>query len=288
MPIQCHSRPITQKYAIELAYDGSDFCGWQTQRGTGGHKNTLPAVEDELAAAIHERCDQRVRIVASGRTDAGVHASGQVAHFVLDDVQFSNQNLLRGLNHLLPDSIEIHRLGNVPDAFRAQNANRKQYSYYFLQGPSNIPQLKRYTMRNVRSLDGEAMDTAVKHLIGEHDFQAFSSSGANTSTTVRHIYEAEVTSEPVPQPGLFDPDTHQMWRVRLVGNGFLKQMVRTICGTLKQIGEGQRPPADIKTILESKHREQAGPTAPPNGLWLDRVWYSPQAGINFLHTMAER
>ena len=267
---------------MQIAYDGTDFCGWQTQRGEGKHRSRKTGVEGELVAAIQELCSEEVQLVASGRTDAGVHASGQVAHFDLADTSISDQNLLRGLNNLLPESIQIHQMGRVPDTFHARKSSRKQYSYYFQQGPSRIPHLGNYTMWNRYQLDGDAMNAALRQLIGEHDFAGYSSAGAKVSTTTRRIFEAEVSRQEIPQPGTFDPGISYLWRVRIVGSGFLKQMVRTIAGTLRQIGEEQRPVDDAKAILVSRDREQAGPTAPANGLWLDRVWYPSQPGIEFL------
>ena len=137
-------------------------------------------------------------------------------------------------------------------------------------------------MWNRYRLDGDAMHAALQHLVGEHDFAGYSSAQAKVSSTTRIIYEAEVTRLKIPQPGFFDPEISYLWQVRIVGSGFLKQMVRTVAGTLKQIGEMQRPMEDARAILESRDRQQAGPTAPANGLWLDRVWYPPQPGIDFL------
>ncbi len=271
------------KFAMQLSYDGSNYCGWQIQRGTGVHKNQNPSIEGVIVAAIKELCGEDVVVVSSGRTDAGVHASGQVAHFTLNTYINSEENLLRGLNQILPASIQIHQLGQVPQNFSARCSIQKQYSYYFQQGPCNIPHLKNYTMWNRRSLNGLKMNQAVKQLIGKHDFIAFCSSKAKVSTTVRQIYEAEVTREEITHPGLYHFETQFLWRLRLVGSGFLKKMVRGIAGTLKQIGEERRPPEDLLKILESRSRSQVGRTAPSSGLWLDRVWYPSQEGIEFLH-----
>ena len=278
------------KYAIELAYDGSEFCGWQTQRGTGQHENTKPSVEEHLVQAIHELCGGEAppNVISSGRTDAGVHASGQVAEFSIDSLTVSEANLLRGLNYLLPDSIQIHKLGPVPDSFRANRSVKKQYSYYFQIGPSNLPHLKSYTMWNRYDLNGDLMNQAVEHLVGEHDFFSFCAAGANVSSTIRTILEAEVTRESIPMPGCADPDLQYLWRVRLVGTGFLKQMVRSIAGTLKQIGEQRRPAEDMQQLLKQPDRAAVGPTAPANGLWLDKVWYKQQERIDFLNQCPER
>lgn len=271
------------KYAIELSYDGSDYCGWQAQRGQGIHQNAKPSIEEKLAEAINGLCRQTPTIVSSGRTDSGVHASGQVAHFSLEPQSMPEENMRRGLNNLLPGSIQIHQLGRVPDDFRANQACCKQYSYYFQRGPSNLPHLKNYTMWNRYPLNGELMNEAVQYLIGQHDFFSFCSTGANVATTVRTIFEAEVTRLQIPQPGCFDSENQYLWQVRMKGSGFLKQMVRSIAGTLKQIGEERRPPTDIVNLLNHHSREKVGPTAPSSGLWLDRVWYQQQAGIDFLH-----
>ena len=172
------------RFAIQVGYDGTDFCGWQIQRGEGKHKSGKPAVEEKLLAAIEGLCAEEVRLVASGRTDAGVHASGQVAHFDLSEISCSEQNLLRGLNNLLPETIQIHQLKRAPESFRAQKSSRKQYSYYFQQGPSRIPHLRNYTMWNRHTLNGERMNEALQPLIGEHDFDAFCSTGAKVASTM--------------------------------------------------------------------------------------------------------
>ncbi|MEM9017028.1 MAG: tRNA pseudouridine(38-40) synthase TruA [Verrucomicrobiota bacterium] len=271
------------KYAIQIAYDGTDYCGWQIQRGVGSHANAKPSIEAEIAAAIRSLCDEEIPLVASGRTDAGVHASGQVAHFSLESPRHSEEHFLDGLNDRLPEAIRIHRLDRVPDSFRAQQTIGKQYSYYFSQGPTTLPHLQRYTMWNRHSLDPALMRDALRALVGEHDFIAFCGAGAKVSSTVRKIYEAEITAEAVPLPGCFDVEQQSLLRVRISGSGFLKQMVRGIAGTLKQIGEGRRPVTDMAEILETRDRKQVGPTAPANGLWLDRVWYEPHPEIEFLN-----
>lgn len=273
---------MASKYAIQIAYDGSEFCGWQAQRGVGQYENRKQGIEAILVDAIAQLCGEETTVVASGRTDAGVHASGQVAHFLLQTPRDSEKNFLNGLNNLLPESIRIHRLGHVPDSFNAKFTVRKQYSYYFQSGPANLPHLRAYSMWNRYDLDEDLMQEALQHLVGEHDFLPFCGGGAKVSSTVRKIHEAEITREAIPRPGCFDSSRHHLLRMRICGSGFLKYMVRSIAGTLKQIGEGRRPPDDMAEILESKDRGQVGQTAPASGLWLDRVWYRKQSGIDFL------
>ena len=273
-----------RKYAIQLAYDGTDYCGWQIQKGTGAHYNPKPSIQGALTDALETMGGSPVTVVASGRTDAGVHASGQVAHFFLQTDRYRDDTLLKGLNSLLPDTIQIHHLEWVSDAFHAQRgAIKKQYSFYFQEGPCPAPHLLPYSCWSRRRLDEERLRTALDSLRGEHDFLPFRARGAKVTTTVRTLYEVELTREPIPLPGVFDRDHLFLWRVRLVGSGFLKQMVRGIAGPLLQIGAGRRPPEDMQEILETKDRLKVGPTAPARGLWLDRVWYPKHLGVSFLH-----
>lgn len=166
----------------------------------------------------------------------------------------------------------------VPEFHAQLSATHKQYSYYFQQGPCALPHLMDTTWWIQRTLDLEAMREALSVLVGEHDFKPFQASGAPEGrSTVRSILEAEITREPMPAfPGHDLNDLgYSVVRVRLVGTGFLKQMVRGIAGTLLQVGEGRRPASDMKVILETLDRVKVGPTAPSKGLTLERVWYKP-------------
>ncbi len=261
------------KFAIQFAYDGTDYCGWQIQRGTGRHHNPKPSIEGLLTKALHSASGEQATIIASGRTDAGVHASEQIAHFELNTPITNSENLRRALNQALPPAIQVQHLSTISDDFSARSAIRKQYSYFFQQGPSHLPQLRNHTTWNRHSLDGQLMNEAAQHLIGEHDFIAFGSANAKVSSTIRTIYEAQVTRELIPLPCGFDTENQFLWRIRIVGSGFLMHMMRSIAGTLKQIGEQRRPGTDIIQILQTGDRQQAGPTARSSGLWLDRVWY---------------
>ncbi len=133
------------KYAIRVAYDGTDFCGWQTQNGVGEKANPKPSIEETLIAAIRDLTDEVVTVTGSGRTDGGVHGSGQVAHLRLETLRFSEEHLRLGLNHRLPGSVRIISLETVRDDFHAGRAIAKQYSYYFQVGPANLPHPQRYT-----------------------------------------------------------------------------------------------------------------------------------------------
>lgn len=264
------------KYAIQFAFDGTPYCGWQKQNGVGSKANEKPSIEEILTGAVTKLCGEEVTVSSSGRTDAGVHSSGQVAHFCLSSPHESDEHFTDALNHQLPDTIQVLQIGRVSNAFKAQKASRKQYSYYFQQGPANLPHLRDYTMWNRRPLDAAAMNEAVQHLVGRHDFITFCGAGANVRSTVRELTEACVTEDSIPLPGFSSAPSQSLIRVRIVGNGFLKHMVRSIAGTLKQIGEGRRSPDEMRLILESGDRQAVGPTAPASGLWLDQVWYDKE------------
>ncbi|MEM7384958.1 MAG: tRNA pseudouridine synthase A [Verrucomicrobiota bacterium] len=272
------------RYAIQLAYDGKDFCGWQIQRGTGRHENPKPSIEGKMVGAIRELCDEEVTVTASGRTDAGVHASGQVAHFDLEESadRFSDENLRRGLIDRLPETIQIPALVKVSSAFHAKQTAGKQYSFYFQQGPVPLPHLRHYTFWNRARLDHRAMDVAAKCLMGKQDFATFCGGGAQVSSTIREIFAAAVTREDVPVPGVHGQQGLELIRIRLQGSGFLKGMVRRIAGTLRRIGEGHLPQEALAAILASGDRDQSGPPVPAQGLWLERVWYKQNEGTDFL------
>jgi len=222
-------------------------------------------------------------VVSSGRTDSGVHASAQVAHFVLDAKAWDPEILRRGLNALLPHSIRVLEVIGVSPDFHAQkSASKKQYSYYFQQGPSEIPSLRAYSWWIRRRLDLKAMVECASALLGRHEFKVFQASGSGPrKTTVREILEAEVTAglpslpyfQKVPAGWTPTPGSFNLIRVRIVGAGFLKQMVRAIAGTLLRVGEGKRPATSLRDILASQDRTEVGPTAPSRGLWLEKVWY---------------
>ena len=267
------------KFALRLAYLGKNYCGWQRQKATEGSAPGLPSIQETIEACLSKMGDTKITIVGSGRTDAGVNALGQIAHFFSPHPKFTAEVFKNGLNSLLPPEIRVLEVFAVPDEFHAQrSAVKKQYSYYFQQGPAMLPQWMDTSWWIRKTLQVEAMNEALQALKGEHDFKSFQASGANPGkTTVRTLLEAEVTRVLMPEfPGAdLNERGFSMVRVRLVGTGFLKQMVRGIAGTLLQIGEGQRKASEMKAVLESQKRELVGPTAPAKGLTLERVWYIP-------------
>jgi len=255
------------KYAAVISYLGTDFCGWQKQKGFD-----KPSIQKTIELALERMTGDVLSVVGSGRTDSGVHASGQVAHFILKQKEWDPRILLRGLNGLLPRSIRVVSLCRVSLEFHAQrSAEKKQYSYYFQQGPCPLPHLEPLSWWIRKPLDLQAMSEALSALVGEHDFKPFQASGAKPGPTVRKILEADITWQPISFPCV----SHSLGlvRVRIVGTGFLKQMVRGIAGTLLQVGEARRPPFCMKEILGSLNRSLVGPTAPARALWLEQVWY---------------
>jgi tRNA pseudouridine38-40 synthase len=260
-----------QKFAILISYLGTDFCGWQIQPEQNG---MLPSIQETLTQAIQKLCLEKVNLVASGRTDAGVHATGQVAHFELKEKILPEHNLMRGLNTLLPHSIRVLSVKKVEPEFHAQHhALKKQYSYYFQLGQTPIASLLHQTTFDHRNLDVKKMDEAVKKIQGEHEFFPFQASDAKPGPTVRTLFETDVTYVPVSAPGYTPLNNIQLVRIRVVGSGFLKHMVRGIAGTLLKVGSGDQKPEIMDQILKTQDRSLVGSTAPAQGLWLEKLWY---------------
>ena len=265
------------KYAIRISYLGTNYCGWQKQNVPADRAPLLPSIQETLEQAVSTLLDEETKVVGSGRTDAGVHALGQVVHFWCIREKFTDEIIKRGLNSLLPQDIRVIKAFKVDDKFHAQTwATKKQYSYYFQQGPCALPHLMANTWWIQKKLDVEAMSLALSALRGEHNFKPFQATGApEKMSTIRSLLEAEVVRESMPLfPGQdLNEEGFSVVRVRLLGTGFLKQMVRGIAGTLLHIGEGKRPATDMAEIIRTQDRSKVGPTAPAKGLTLERVWY---------------
>jgi tRNA pseudouridine38-40 synthase len=258
------------KYAALISYVGTRFCGWQTQIVPGAAE--LPSIQSTIEAAILRMTGEDVSVVGSGRTDSGVHALGQVAHFVLKKKEWEPRVLFNGLNFLLRPDIQVRHIQAVPLDFHAQrSAIQKQYGYYFQQGACALPHLEPYSWWIRKKLDLDAMNEALSYLVGERDFLPFRAKGAKPGSTVRTIFEAEAVYEPLQFPGM--GQGLGFVRVRVRGSGFLKQMVRGIAGTLLQVGERRREATCTRDILASQDRSAVGPTAPSRALWLEKVWY---------------
>jgi tRNA pseudouridine38-40 synthase len=242
-------------FKITLAYDGTNYVGWQRQaEGT--------SIQGLIEAALRELEGGEVVVHGAGRTDAGVHALGQVASCVLDR-QVDPAVLNRALNARLPPDVRALSVEAAAAGFHARFAAKKKiYRYRFSDAAVTSPFERLYAWHVVGALDVDAMDTAARALEGEHDFAAFASAGGGTRTTVRRIHSARVTRDPQALI-IFD----------IAGNGFLRHMVRAIAGTLVEVGRGRMPCEAVRHVLASRERAQAGPTAPARGLFLVSVEY---------------
>ena len=242
------------KYRLVVQYRSDGYSGWQVQKNR-------PTIAGTIEAALSRITAETVSIVGAGRTDAGVHALGQVAHFRLSRSRPADR-LLKSLNGVLPSEIRVLRLSVASDAFHAQkDAKRKRYVYRVYNGPVLSPFLEGRVNQVYRPLSPEAMQQAADLIVGTHDFTGFTASASRVKNRIRTVYVSCWQRR----------GRHFSYRIE--GNGFLHHMVRNVVGTMLQIGHGQRPASDMITILESRDRRLAGPTAPPHGLFLARVWY---------------
>ncbi len=247
------TRMRTIKLLIE--YDGKHYSGWQRQP----HQPTIQGIIEEKWKEI---TGERVHLIGSGRTDAGVHAIGQVAHFKTQSL-LPLQAIQKAFNHLLPPDILIKGVEEVePDFHARKSAKRKVYEYRILNTPLPSVFHHGYVWHIPQPLDWEKVKQATEILIGVHDFSSFRSTGTSTRTAVREVYRAEWRRS---KSGLV--------RFEIEANGFLKQMVRAIVGTLVEVGRGKIGVKDFEAILEARDRRQAGPTAPACGLFLKEVKY---------------
>jgi tRNA pseudouridine38-40 synthase len=239
---------------LTLAFDGTNFSGWQVQPG-------FRTVQETLEAALTELTGERVRVNASGRTDTGVHAVGQVVNFY-SNTAHSPAVLVRALNaHLPPDAV-VSAAEDVPQSFDAnRDAKRKLYRYVIHDGPVPDVFLRRYCHHSRHRLDASAMRQAAEALRGRHDFHSFETDWPNRMSSVRTITHVAVNR-------LGD----WIW-LDVEADGFLYNMVRAIAGTLINIGRGYWPVSQVAAILAAEDRRQAGPTAPAQGLFLMRVSY---------------
>ncbi len=240
-----------------LQYDGSGYVGWQRQ-GVG------TSIQGLLEDALEPFEGTRVTVHGAGRTDAGVHALGQVASVTLA-AAIDTPTLMRALNAVLPAAVRVLAVDEMPSGFHARfSASGKVYQYRIVNAPLVSPFIHRYAWHVVPPLSLDAMREAAALLVGSHDFAAFQGSGSSVATTCRTV--REIVWE---EGGGHDRPTI----MRISGDGFLRHMVRNIVGTLVEVGLGRWTPARVAAIRSSLDRTQAGPTAPPQGLFLVRVGY---------------
>lgn len=250
---------------MTVAYDGTLYCGWQVQpNGT-----TIQAM---LERAIAQVCHERTRVTGSGRTDSGVHAIAQVASFSLASWRATAAALCRALNSKLPADIAISEIVDAPEDFHAiRDANGKRYRYQLQIGGIRDPFEYRFRWHLQGPIDCHAMQEAANHLIGKHDFASFQAAGADRKTTIRDVRELTIFE----QRGRAGGDSGRLVAIEIEADGFLYNMVRNIVGSLIEVGRGKQGPAWLADVLHVVDRTQAGPTAPPQGLFLMRVVYDP-------------
>lgn len=241
-------------YRMLIEYDGTDFQGWQIQPSGPSVQETI---ENALGTVLHTR----PTVTGSGRTDTGVHARGQVAHFSVDS-ELDPYRLRRSLNGLLPASVAVLALERAPDDFHARyDARRRLYHYYVCTEPRALDRSTRVLL--LPAPDFEVMNRAAELLPGAHNFDAFCRTSAATRNRHCTVYRAVWVKEA----------RRGDWHFEIEADRFLHGMVRAVVGTLLQIGRGKRPPSDIERILRSEDRRQAGPAAPAHGLVLEHVTY---------------
>ncbi len=248
------------RLALGIEYDGGAYNGWQRQRVGRGVQEVLEHCTGQVA-------DHDVDIVCAGRTDTGVHASGQVAHFDTESIR-SERGWLLGINSALPDDISVRWVKPVSDDFHARfSATGRRYRYRILNTLVRSALERDRCWWVYQPLDAEAMHRAAQSLLGEHDFSAFRAAGCQANTPHR-----ELTSLTVERDG--------DWLVlEVAGNAFLQHMVRNITGTLVAVGSGQQPEHWVSEVLDSLDRKQGGITAPPQGLTLTQVDYPESFGL---------
>ncbi len=244
---------------LTLCYDGTDFHGWQRQPGPR-------TVQQVLEEALERLTGVRSSTTASGRTDAGVHALGQTVHFLTASLH-STETFMRALNALLPRDVRVLDAAEMPQSFHATlDARSKRYRYAIDNARIASPFQLRYRWHVPHTLDVDAMTRAGAGLLGRHDFRSFETEWPNRMSSVRTILDLAVERQ------------GETVTIEVEADGFLYNMVRSIAGTLVLVGTGKRPESWVAEVLAAESRIEAGPTAPPQGLFLVTVRYDRQSG----------
>lgn len=253
---------------LAVEYDGTDLHGWQRQTNAA-------TVQQHLEEALAQLLGHEVAVTGASRTDAGVHARGQVASFRTERT-IPVHGIQRATNALLPPQIAIRSAAEVAESFHPRfAATGKHYCYTLMVRPERSPRWRHHAWHHPEPLSVTAMVQAAQALKGEHDFAAFRAAGCTAHTTIRRIDAIDVVQ----------PDEERI-EIHVRGNAFLRQMVRIIVGTLTEVGTGRRPVAQVADILASRHRPQAGITAPPHGLELVEVRYDGERAVPAVRSLA--
>ena len=243
------------RYKIVIEYLGTNYAGWQQQPSN-------KTIQGEIQEALLKFCAESIKIFASGRTDAGVHALGQVAHFDLSQ-ELKPTDILQGLNFYLKSSdiaiLEVHLA--TPEFDARFSAIRRHYMYKIINRPAPSAIYRHSALHIARNLQIIKMQQAAQHFIGQHDFSAFQASQCMAKSSIRTIYQLSLDKQ------------DQIIQIRICANSFLHHMVRNIVGTLLIVGDAKITPESISKIIASKSRSMAGPKAPAHGLYLTKVDY---------------
>lgn len=247
-----------KRVCLTVAYDGTAYHGWQLQ-------SNGVTIESELNRCLTQLLQEPIQVIGASRTDAGVHALGNIAVFDTT-ARMPAEKISYALNQRLPEDIRIQDSREVSLDWHPRHVeSRKTYEYRIYRGIFAMPVRRRYTYFTYHTLDVAAMERAARYLEGEHDFKSFCQAGAQVESTVRRIYSIELEEQ---GPELV---------LRICGGGFLYNMVRIIAGTLMEVGQGRRRPEDMEDILSACDRRAAGPTAPAHGLTLVKYEFEDPA-----------
>jgi tRNA pseudouridine38-40 synthase len=257
----------TQRYKLKIAYRGTNYHGWQIQPANELWKGEtppvgrgIPTVQEELSRVIASVVGHPINLVGSSRTDSGVHAKGQIAHFDTDQLQIPPKGIRDAVNARLPGDILIRSLDPAPDTFDAITSTiSKRYQYVIWNHPDRPIFFPDLAWHRWHKLDVSAMQAAAAGLVGEHDFASFARPGHGRDNTVRTIHGSNVHAR---LPKIV---------IGIEGSGFLWNMVRIIVGTLVEVGMHKYTPEDVRRMLDARDRQSAGPTAPPQGLYLQWI-----------------
>ena len=248
------------RYVLKIAYDGTAYAGWQRQ------KNAL-SVQEALETAIQTALGIDVRVTASGRTDAGVHAAGQVCHFDSETITVPPEKMPDCLNKFLPADVRVLEGWGADESFDSnRSAKRKTYCYTLYVLPREMPLLERYAVRLESAPTREILQQKAKLFEGEHDFKAFCASGSSVKTTVRTVYEVRVEES--------EAFGCRVLKIFVTGNGFLYNMVRTMAGELLDLAVGKRTDESLFTAYQTGERALLGKTMPAKGLTMMQVVYN--------------
>ena len=239
---------------LTIEYEGTAYSGWQSQ-------NNVVGIQEVLETAIEEVTGEKIKLIASGRTDAKVHAKGQVANFFTNST-IPAERFKYPLNINLPDDIKIIESEEVDLNFHSRfSATKKRYRYIIYNGEMPRPLYRNFSYHVDRTLNIEEMRNCIKYFIGEHDFRSFMGPRSVVHTTIREIYGMDII------------ENDEFIEIVFEGKSFLRNMIRIIIGTLVFVGIDRIKSKDVEKIIEGRKRSLAGPTAPPQGLFLEKVYY---------------